>query len=172
MDRFIKKRKLDDAELTEQSPTVSSESTEPTVQKVYSIDSRRKIRRYSNNYVAMGFTWTGDPDCPSPLCIVCGEQLSNSAMVPAKLKRHFTTLHPDAAKQGAAYFERALNLNKKQASTFKKKFKTSEKAQEASYAVAEIVAKTMKCRNRNYQRAMRLLFVVCCSTPGKQYSGE
>ena len=75
MDRFIKKRKLDDAELTEQSPTVSSESTEPTVQKVDSVDSRRKIRRYSNNYVAMGFTWTGDPDCPSPLCIVCREQL-------------------------------------------------------------------------------------------------
>lgn len=84
---------------------------------------------------------TGDPDCPSPLCIVCGEKMANSAMARAKLKRHLTSKHPQLSDKIEQYFKRELALNKRQASVFAKKFKLSGKAQEASYAVAEIVVK-------------------------------
>jgi len=71
-----------------------------------------KTCQFSDEYLAMGFAWTGDPDCPSPLCIVCGEKLANSAMVPAKLKRHLATKRHDVAHKDKQYFERSLSLNK------------------------------------------------------------
>ena len=45
-------------------------------------------RKYDKNYIFFGFTFTGDVTNPVPLCVVCNERLSNSAMVSSKLKRH------------------------------------------------------------------------------------
>ena len=59
-------------------------------------------------------------------------------MVPAKLKRHLATKHSELSGKNKQYFKRQLAFNKKQTSIFSKKFKLSDKAQEASYAVAEI----------------------------------
>ena len=97
-----------------------------------------KVRQYCENYIALGFTWSGNPDCSSPLCIVCREKLANSAMAPAKLKRHLTT--KQLSGKNKQYFKIELTSNKKQVSMFAKKFKSSDKAREASYAVAEVVA--------------------------------
>ena len=143
MDEFLKKRKLDKGEDT-QDLKQPIEATSSKLPKNDGINQQVKVRRYCKSYVALGFTWTGNPDCPSPLCIVCGEKLSNSAMAPAKLKRHLTTKHPELSSKTEQYFKRELELNEKQISTFAKKFKLSDKAQEASYAVAEIVASKMK----------------------------
>ena len=65
-------------------------------------------------------------------------------MAPAKLKRHLTTKHPELSGKYKLYFKRKLSSNKMQVSMFTKKFKLSDKAQEASYAVSEIVASKMK----------------------------
>ncbi|XP_051778559.1 zinc finger BED domain-containing protein 5-like [Erpetoichthys calabaricus] len=158
MDRFVKKHKLEDAaapddtQVPEQlieaaAATVSTATTQLQLPKNAAGNPQLKVRQYSDNYLALGFTWMGDPDCPSPLCIVCGEKLANSAMAPAKLKRHLTTRHPEVSDKNAQYFQRTLALNKKQTAAFEKKFKISKKPQEASYAVTEIVAKKMKSHN-------------------------
>jgi len=47
-----------------------------------------EIHSYSANYLALGFTWTGNPDCPSPLCIVCEERLTNSILALALPERN------------------------------------------------------------------------------------
>ncbi|XP_029651281.1 zinc finger BED domain-containing protein 5-like [Octopus sinensis] len=65
-------------------------------------------------------------------------------MAPAKLKRHLTTKHPELSGKNEQYFKRELAFNKRQVSMFAQKFKLSDKGQEASYAVAEIVARKMK----------------------------
>ena len=65
-------------------------------------------------------------------------------MAPAKLKRHLAIKHSELSGKNKQYFKRQLAFNKKQTSIFSKKFKLSDKAQEASYAVAEIVANEMK----------------------------
>jgi len=60
------------------------------------INSAKKpkvIRKYSDNYLSFGFFWTGNEEEPLPLCVVCGEKLSNSSMVPSKLNRHLITNH-------------------------------------------------------------------------------
>lgn len=147
MDRFVKKRKLNTDEETQvlrhsvEANASGSNVASSNLPKNDGIKLQPKVCQYCENYIALGFTWTGDPDCPSPLCIVCGEKLANSAMAPAKLKQHLTSKHPQLSDKIEQYFKRELALNKRQASVFAKKFKLSGKAQEASYAVAEIVVK-------------------------------
>ncbi|XP_055510562.1 zinc finger BED domain-containing protein 5-like [Leucoraja erinacea] len=106
--------------------------------------NQKKVRFYNESYLSMGFTWTGDPSCPIPLCLVCGKQLSNSAMAPAKLKRHFTTNHSHMKNKSADYFKRLLESQNKQSTAFVSKVSVSKKAQETSYLVAEIIAQKRK----------------------------
>ena len=98
MNRFVKKRQLDaitddEAEIPEQSieaasNTLSISSIQTKVPKNDSTKLQLKVCQYSDSYLALGFAWTRDPDCLSPLCIVCGEKLPHSAMTPSRLKLH------------------------------------------------------------------------------------
>lgn len=45
-------------------------------------------RKYSKSYLLFGLTFTGDPDAPTPLCLVSREKLNNSVVVPSELFRH------------------------------------------------------------------------------------
>jgi len=102
---------------------------------------KTKVHRlYSDDYIKFGFHWTGDTQNPSPLCVVCGQTLSNVAMVPSKMKRHLTTKHPNLQTKNVDYFQRLLESNARQSQLFEKTVTVSEKAQLASYEVAEIIA--------------------------------
>ena len=150
MERFLKKRRLETAQEIEdlrQPAGAAANSRDAALSRLpkhNEISLQVKVRQYCENYIALGFTWTGNSDCPLPLCYVCGERLANSAMAPAKLKRHLTTKHPELSGKNELYFKKKLASNKMQVSMFNKKFKLSDKAQEASYAVSEIVASKMK----------------------------
>ena len=87
---------------------------------------------------------TRNANCPSPLYIVCEEKLDNSAMARAKLKWYLIIKHPELSGINEQNFDRKLAFNKRKFSMFVKKFKLGDKAQEASYAVAEIVASKIK----------------------------
>ena len=101
MKRFLKKRRLETAEEIENlrqpagAAANSRDAASSRLPKHNEISLQVKVRQYCENYIVLGFTWTGNPDCPLPLCIVCGERLANSAITPAKLKRHLTTKHPE-----------------------------------------------------------------------------
>ncbi|KAL4107274.1 hypothetical protein QTP88_017647 [Uroleucon formosanum] len=75
---------------------------------------------------------------------MCSEKLSNESMVPSKLKRHLLTKHGFASEKPLDFFKRLASDQKIQASKFIKHSTVSDKAQEASYAVAELIAKKMK----------------------------
>ena len=64
-------------------------------------------------------------------------------MIPSKLKRHFTTNHSHLLHKTTDYFKR-LKSQVQQSRVFEKKVTISEKAQEASYSVAELVAQKKK----------------------------
>ncbi|XP_068212526.1 zinc finger BED domain-containing protein 5-like [Palaemon carinicauda] len=65
-------------------------------------------------------------------------------MVPSKLKRHLTLKHNHLANKSRSYFEGLLSEQKQQSAMLSKKVKVADKAQEASYLVAELVVKSMK----------------------------
>ena len=103
--------------------------------------SKTAMRQYSDSYISFGFTFTGDPTAPVPLCLVCRKGLSNSAMVPAKLKRHLDTNHPTFKNKNTIYFHRLLESNKKEVNFMRRATTISEKALKVSYRVAELIAK-------------------------------
>ncbi|GBN38768.1 Zinc finger BED domain-containing protein 5 [Araneus ventricosus] len=66
-------------------------------------------RKYSNEYFKYGFSVTGDEDYPKPLCVVCGEILSNGSMKPSLLMRHLETKHPTYKQRSISFFQRLSN---------------------------------------------------------------
>ncbi|KAL4121592.1 hypothetical protein QTP88_014077 [Uroleucon formosanum] len=111
------------------------------------INSAKKpkvIRKYSDNYLSFGFFWTGNEEEPLPLCVVCGEKLSNSSMAPSKLNRHLITNHSHLESKDQNYFKELMTSQSKQKKYFEKKVTVSDKAQIASYKVAELIAQKTK----------------------------
>ena len=82
------------------------------------IITKQKTRLFDSDYVAFGFSATGDKNCPSPLCLVCGETLSNSSMLPSKLKRHLISKHPSLADKTKEYFQRLKESTSNQAAAY------------------------------------------------------
>ncbi|GBM07457.1 Zinc finger BED domain-containing protein 5 [Araneus ventricosus] len=73
------------------------------------ISAPTKKRKYSNEYLKYGFSVTGDEDCPNPLCVVCGEILSNGSMKPSLLMRHLETKHLTYKQRNISFFQRLSN---------------------------------------------------------------
>jgi len=65
-------------------------------------------------------------------------------MVPSKLKRHFSSKHGHLLGKDLEYFRRLLKEQNKQSVNMMKTVKISDKAQEASFAVVDLVAKKKK----------------------------
>lgn len=108
--------------------------------------SRGKMARFlvRSKNLTYGFSWTGDVNSPQPECVLCREKLANANMVPSKLKRHLETRHPFHVERNLAYFKRARDLNRRQQERLLYCVKVSEKAMEASYMLAALIAKQKK----------------------------
>jgi hypothetical protein len=117
MDKFVVRQS------SSSRPSVSNNcKTEPENKKQKTV-----CRKYSDSYLSFGFYWCGDIAYPVPECLVCGEKLSNSPMVPSKLKRHFTSIHPSLALKDANYVRRLVEQNKNNANFMTSLVKTSDK---------------------------------------------
>lgn len=157
MDKFLIRKKLPEnsvestsGELAicgEDEPRSSSAINSNTKRHKSDNYKKNKICTYQDTYIDFGFTWCGDEHYQKPKCVVCGETLSNGAMNPRKLKRHLSTKHEHLAKKSQQYFKNLLSYQKTQSEIFMKKVTISDKVQEASLLVAELIAKNMKPHN-------------------------
>lgn len=115
-----------------------------------------KKRKYSNEYLKFGFLFTGEEENPNPLCVVCGEVLSNGSMKPSLLLRHLETKHAQHKNKDINYFERlSKNFGKdaRVSSYLVSTNKDNENATEASYRISYHIAK----RGKNHTIAEDLI---------------
>ncbi|XP_068229494.1 zinc finger BED domain-containing protein 5-like [Palaemon carinicauda] len=148
MDKFvIKKRRHEvsgEGEERDESGFVSKKDLAIPTTSTSTSKKGKKNRSYLDNYLSFGFFWCGDEVTPMPLCVICCGKLSNEAMVHSKLKRHLTLKHNHLANKPRSYFEGLLREQKQQSAMLSKKVKVADKAEEASYLVAELVVKSIK----------------------------
>ena len=105
-----------------------------------------KKRKYSENYVAFGFTFVTDSDgSERPQCFLCGKVLANASLKPAKLKEHLKSIHPKNALDSVDSFRSKKARFEKSGTLPKFGFiKTQKPCLEASYKVAYRIAKEKK----------------------------
>lgn len=108
--------------------------------------NKPKRRKYSSDYLALGFTYVGAENEQLPLCVVCSEILSNEALKPIKLRRHLETKHSEYASKPIEFFENKLKEYQSRKKTLETAFSGNDnsKAVEASYRVAKLIAKAGK----------------------------
>ncbi|GFX90684.1 SCAN domain-containing protein 3 [Trichonephila clavipes] len=147
MDKWLKRRKFND---NSDNDNVRDQVNEPTPGTSKNTSCSKKYvvhRKYNDDFLKFGFTSTMENDIVVPECMICGFKLSNSAMVPSKLQRHLVTNHPSLSTKDKSYFERSLSSKIKQVKVFEKQVCVSEKAQVASYEIAELIAVNLKPHN-------------------------
>lgn len=132
MDNFLsgRKRALDDS----QASTSTQTSVVPKI----------KSRKYSQEYLNLGFTSTEVNEEERPLCIICSKMLAADSMKPNKLKRHLETLHSEYVNKPREFFELKLKSYEKQKSFFKETLSVNKKALIASYKVSYKIARCKK----------------------------
>ncbi|XP_071040036.1 SCAN domain-containing protein 3-like [Parasteatoda tepidariorum] len=119
---------------------LSEETEEPSTSKKHATFNRQ----YHESCSKYGFVGTGDSHKPKPLCIVCGDQLSNDAMKPSKLLRHLNAKHPGLKDKSLEYFERKKREHEGQKKFMMATTSIKESALRASYLVANRIAKAKK----------------------------
>lgn len=67
--------------------------------------STSKKRKYDESYLSFGFIPVGMAENPDGKCVICNKIMSNSSLVPAKLKRHLETNHPQLKDKRLNFFE-------------------------------------------------------------------
>ena len=105
---------------------------------------KKAIRQYDESYLAFGFTCISKKNGPQPQCLLCCKTLSNSNLVPSKLKRHLDTAHPLQCTKPVDYFQRLAKEKKQQGRKMLAVATVPEQALEASFLVSLRIAKAMK----------------------------
>nr|XP_039263310.1 protein FAM200B-like [Styela clava] len=120
----------------------TADTEQPIVPNTSNVGNKKLVKRkYREDYVKYGFSCCANGDAPKPVWVIWAEQLANEALFPSKLVRHLNTKLAVYARNNINHFQRLLSQNKKQECSVKSSFTVSEKALEASYRVAKLIAR-------------------------------
>ena len=103
------------------------------------------VRQYDKKYLELGFTIAPSSEkLPLPMCLVCAKVLSNDAMKPSWLTRHFRSLPSNLVCKLLAYFKRLLSETERQRTDMQKMTTTDKILLKYSYLRSLQIGKTKK----------------------------
>ncbi|XP_060860479.1 zinc finger BED domain-containing protein 5-like [Metopolophium dirhodum] len=103
-----------------------------------------KKRKYDESYLSFGFIPVRMAENPDGQC-VCNKIMCNSSLVPAKLRRHLDTNHPQLKDKSLSFFERHKEVQKTGVAALQKYAKTdNENGTEASFMLSYRIARAGK----------------------------
>ncbi|XP_025419338.1 zinc finger BED domain-containing protein 5-like [Sipha flava] len=73
--------------------------------------SKGKKRRYDEEYLSFRFIPIGIDTFPDVRCIVCEKIFNNSSLVPAKLRRHLESNHPNLKGKDLEFFRMKKDIS-------------------------------------------------------------
>ena len=119
------------------------------------------VRQYDKKYLELDFTVAPcSEQSPRPLCLVCSQILSNDAMKPFKLARHFHSKHNNLKGKPLEYFERLRSNMNDQKKQMKKMTTTEKSFLHASYLISLQITKTKKTLY-NCGRVSKAVHLIC-----------
>ena len=77
------------------------------------MSSATKKRKYSQEYLKLGFTNIMDKGVEKPQCVICDKVLGVDSLRPSKLKIHLESNHPQHKDKDVAYFQRLADRVKR-----------------------------------------------------------
>ncbi|XP_014768515.1 protein FAM200B-like [Octopus bimaculoides] len=101
-------------------------------------------RKYNENYIQYGFILLEKKNNSVPFRMICLTTFSNEAMVPSKFQRQLIRNRLQQKDKPKEYFEMLKNDLKIQSKRMKKFHSIPEKAQIASYKIAQLLVKKEK----------------------------
>jgi hypothetical protein len=152
MDKWLKSGNVRKTRDNERS-TSANVSSGPKCAKLGSDDkiqrgvgkSQVKKRKYYDDYVKFGFTFSSDQECPKQRCVICGNVLANSSLKPSLLRRHLETRHTNQMNKPVDFFKCKMVESKSCIATFVSTTSNdNENALEASYWISYRVAKVLE----------------------------
>jgi uncharacterized protein (UPF0212 family) len=133
---------------------VSGTSSASITHSTVSVSSKTVVHQYNEDHLSFVFISSGEQQ-PHPKC---DEKLANQVMVSSKQKRQVHTNHSHLCENSAEYFKRLGADQIRLAIQWTKFATTSNKAEEASYTIAKIVAKKIKL----HTIAESVILPACC----------
>ena len=94
---------LDDSAIVDATAPPEAKNQMPSSSEISGTGKRIVKRKYHDFYLDIGFVETSDN---KPQCVICGKVLPNSAMFPAKMRRHFEGVHPECKGKPIDFFRR------------------------------------------------------------------
>jgi len=71
-------------------------------------------RKYSEDYLKFGFTFTVNNGLDIPVCVLCQKTLGNDLMKPSLLTRHLEKAHPEFRDKDHDFFKHKETMFEKQ----------------------------------------------------------
>ena len=107
------------------------------------MNSKKKCRQYSGDYIKYGFVKSPCND-QLPMCLICEQVFSNEGIKPSRMIDHLKSRHSDKADKDAQFFITLRDNRKTMGSMFRKVDKQGIDGLAATYNSSLLIAKARK----------------------------
>nr|XP_055066247.1 SCAN domain-containing protein 3-like [Misgurnus anguillicaudatus] len=172
MDKFVIRTSKNAEKIVDSLPEESEPSSSTKHKTKASSGQSRKRRKYQDDFIKYGFTYSTVNDVQHPQCVICSEVLASESMKPAKMQRHLETKHPNCVEKPLDFFRRKEKELQCQKRIIAQQTKVTANALEASYEVAYLIAQTKKPHTIGETLIKPAAVAMCRAMHGEKIASE